>query len=107
MRMVQRLKIVCVALVVTTIALATPCNAQQGSEKEIAAQKKADGDALCRHYAIMRRFKIKDAQEKEAIKTFEGVNESLQELFFEEMGINVIWVDEYSEVPEILRQIKL
>lgn len=40
MRMVQRLKIVCVAMVVATIALATPCNAQQGSEKEIAAQKK-------------------------------------------------------------------
>lgn len=73
---------------------------------EIAGQKKIDGDSLCRHYAIMRRFRIKDAQEKDAIKTFEGVNESLQELFFEEMGINVIWVDDYSEVPEILRQMK-
>lgn len=36
--MVRRLKIVCVALVVATIALATPCYAQ--STKEIEAQKK-------------------------------------------------------------------
>ena len=38
MMMVRRLKIVCVALVVAAIALATPCYAQ--GTKEIEAQKK-------------------------------------------------------------------
>lgn len=73
---------------------------------EIAAQKKTDDDSICRHYAIMRRFRLEDSQEKDTIKSFEGVNESLQESFFEELGINIIWVDEYSEIPEIVKQIK-
>lgn len=72
---------------------------------EIAAQKRPD-DELCRHYAIMRRFKIGDSQEKDTVKSFEGVNESLQESFFAELGINIIWVDEYSEIPKILQRIK-
>ena len=73
---------------------------------EIAAQKKTDDDSICRHYAIMRRFRIGDSQEKNTIKSFQGVNESLQESFFEELGINIIWVDDYSEIPEIVKQIK-
>lgn len=73
---------------------------------EIAAQKRADDDSMCRHYAVMRRFRLGDAQENKTIKSFEGVNESLQESFFEELGINIIWVDDYSEIPEIVKQIK-
>ena len=73
---------------------------------EIAAQKKTDNESICKHYAIMRRFSLKDSTENNTIKSFEGVNESLQESFYQELGINIIWVDEYSEIPEILRQIK-
>ncbi len=73
---------------------------------EIAAQKKTDDDAVCKHYAIMRRFRLGDSQEENTIKSFEGVNEALQESFFAELGINIIWYDEYSEIPRILKQIK-
>ena len=73
---------------------------------EIAAQNKTDEEMRCRHYAIMRRFRIGDTQEKDTIKMFEHVNDSLQESFFGELGINIIWIDEYYEIPEILKQIK-
>ena len=52
------------------------------------------------------RNKIKDSEEVESIKSFERVNESLQESFFKELGINVLWIDEFSEIPILLKQIK-
>lgn len=73
---------------------------------EIAAQKKTENDGECQHYTIMRRFKIKDSEEVESIKSFERVNESLQESFFKELGVNVLWIDEFSEIPILLKQIK-
>lgn len=72
---------------------------------EIATQKEYDGD-LCRHYVIMRRFKIKNSGKSESINRFEYVNESLQENFFKSLGVNVIWVNDYDEIPNLLKQIK-
>ncbi len=73
---------------------------------EIAAKKRLDGEGISKHYAIMRRFTIKNSEEIDSIKSFERVNESLQESFFKEMGINIIWIEEFSEVPIILKKIK-
>ena len=73
---------------------------------EIAAQKRTENDSDCQHYAIMRRFRIKESVEADSIKSFERVNETLQESFFKELGVNVKWIDEYSEIPAILKQIK-
>lgn len=73
---------------------------------EIAAKKRIENDGECQHYVIMRRFKIKDSEEAESIKSFERVNESLQESFFKELGVNVLWIDEFSEIPILLKQIK-
>ena len=73
---------------------------------EIAAQKRTENDGDCQHYAIMRRFRMKESAEVDSIKSFERVNETLQESFFKELGVNVIWIDEFSDIPIILRQIK-
>lgn len=73
---------------------------------EIAVQKRIEEDGMCKHYAIISRFNIKDSEEVDAIKSFERVNESLQESFFRELGINVIWIDTFNEIPIILKQIK-
>ena len=73
---------------------------------EIAAQKKTENDGDCQHYVIMRRFRVKESAETDSIKSFERVNETLQESFFKELGVNVIWIDEFSEIPTILKQIK-
>lgn len=73
---------------------------------EIANQKKSEENAICKHYAIMRRLHINGSEKSDEIKSFEGVNEALQESFFEEIGINVIWIDNYNEIPILLQQIK-
>ena len=73
---------------------------------EIAAQKRTDENEACKHYAIMRRFNVKEPTADVAIKSFEKVNESLQESFFKEIGVNVIWIDEFAEIPILLKQIK-
>lgn len=73
---------------------------------EIATQKNTEGDSICKHYAIMLRFHIQDSENNNALKKFESVNESLQESFFKELGINIIWIDDYSEIPSLLRKIK-
>lgn len=73
---------------------------------EIAAQKRTENDGDCQHYVIMRRFRVKEPAEVESIKSFERVNETLQESFFKELGVNVIWIDEFSEIPVLLKQIK-
>lgn len=73
---------------------------------EVAAQKRTENDGECQHYAIMKRFEIKDVDKSDSIKSFEGVNETLQESFFKELGVNVLWIDEFSDIPTILKQIK-
>ena len=73
---------------------------------EIAALKRTENDEACQHYAIMRRFRLKELAEVDSIKNFERVNETLQESFFKELGVNVIWIDEFEEIPMILKQIK-
>ena len=40
------------------------------------------------------------------LSSFERVNESLQESFFKELGVNVLCIDEFSEIPILLKQIK-
>ncbi len=57
-------------------------------------------------YSIMRRFEIKESKGVDSIKSFERVNETLQESFFKELGINVIWIDKFDEIPNLLKQIK-
>ncbi len=73
---------------------------------EIAAQKIKENDGDCQHYVIMRRFRIKEQAERGSIKSFERVNETLQESLFKELGVNVIWIDEFSEIPALLKKIK-
>ncbi len=63
----------------------------------------------CRHYAIFKRFKTNNKfkkSQKNALIKFEGLNESLQESFFEKLGINILWVDEFDEIPALISKIK-
>ena len=61
---------------------------------------------MCRHYAIMKRFHLVEANDDESIRNFERINESLQESFFNEIGVNIIWIDDYNEIPLLLKKIK-
>jgi len=73
---------------------------------EIAARKRDDLNEECKHYAIMKRFKITNTKLSKAINKFESVNDLLQEAFFKELGVNILWIDDYKEIPNLLKKIK-
>ena len=70
---------------------------------EISMFKSGDKEK-CNHYAIMRRFKINS--NTKSILDFENVNEALLESFYRDLGINILWVNDYTEIPELLKKIK-
>ncbi len=73
---------------------------------EIAAAKRQSDNGKCRHYAIMRRLKLSEVEINPSIDRFKMVNDVLQEHFFSELDLNIIWVDEFNEIPELLKKIK-
>lgn len=71
---------------------------------DIAAKKEIN--EKCKHYAIMKRFAMNKTKEDERIKKFEQIIEELQETFYKALGVNIIWIDDYNEIAEILEKIK-
>lgn len=64
-----------------------------------------------RHYAIMKKDDfIKDSDDMEikenVLSSFNIINSDLQEKFFEQLGINIIWVEDYNEIPDIIESIR-
>lgn len=64
-----------------------------------------------KHYVLLKRQLFIETNSdgntrKDILKTFTVVNQDLQESFFRELGLNVIWFDEYSEIPKILDSIR-
>lgn len=60
-----------------------------------------------RHYAFLKRDRIglkSDSKEKheELLSLYQRIDDNIREGYFRELGLNVIWVDEYEEIPEIL-----
>ncbi|SFM04900.1 SIR2 family protein [Halanaerobium salsuginis] len=77
---------------------------------DIAMRKQEDSD-LCKHYVILKMKSISEKAKKKGdldvdnIEKFDLVNRKLQEEFFKELGLNVIWVEEHKEIPEIIAKI--
>lgn len=72
---------------------------------DIAAQKNVDDS--CNHYAFLKRAKLETKPNgRNDLKNFELVNEELQESFFRELGVNIIWYDDHNEIPKLLKTIK-
>ncbi|MFE4569700.1 SIR2 family protein [Paenibacillus chitinolyticus] len=75
------------------------------------AVRKQESD-LCKHYVILKRElyskkKINDSNiDAKNIEKFDIVNHKLQEEYYKELGLNVIWVDDFKEIPTILKRIR-
>lgn len=66
---------------------------------------------LKKHYAIMKKADfIKDSDDMEIkgeiLSSFNVINTDLQEKFFEQLGIKVIWIENYNEIPDIIENIR-
>lgn len=73
---------------------------------DIASQKNRLNNNGCRHYAIMKTTNFDNNGTNKNIQKFNNVNEKLQETFFREMDVNIVWINEYKEIPEIIKSIK-
>ena len=70
------------------------------------------GNNISKHFAFLRRINIEEFAE--ANKSLHSISlqtsflerhHNLQELMFSELGINVIWFEEFEELPKLLTQL--
>ena len=61
-----------------------------------------------RHFALLRRPKIEKTEELSRfdIETYVKIDMSIKERCFSMMGINIIWLDDFKEISDILHWIK-
>lgn len=72
---------------------------------EIASRKSPEP----KHYAILKRHTTSSRNikvGKKALDTYINVDQELQEESYKELGVRIIWVDDYKEIPQILREIR-
>lgn len=63
-----------------------------------------------RHYAFMKRVKIETEkadkeQNKNIFEIYQRIDDNIQAAYYKELGLNIIWVDEYEEIPDILNSL--
>lgn len=64
-----------------------------------------------KHFAFLKKQIFKNNNEKISIDdsiivSFEISNQELLEKYYEDLGVEIIWVDDYSEIPKIIKIIK-
>lgn len=77
---------------------------------DIAVRKQESN--VCKHYVILKReiyhknvLNGNNINDKN-IRKFDIANQKLKEEYYKELGLNVIWVDDYKEIPQILNRIR-
>ena len=63
-----------------------------------------------RHYVILRKNKIEmedqSQHSKKLLSVYQRIDDNIREGFFRELGLNIIWVDSYQDIPGILVSLK-
>jgi len=75
---------------------------------DIAARK----TEVAKHFVVLKKStftkNIKSVENirEDMIQKFAVVDEKLKEKSFQELGLNIIWVEDYGEIPKILDSIR-
>lgn len=70
-----------------------------------------NGNPNTNHYAFLKRVSLNEISSKKenestmVEESFLKRHHNLQELIFKELGVNVIWFEEFEELPELLNQL--
>ncbi|NPV62933.1 MAG: hypothetical protein HPY61_09945 [Methanotrichaceae archaeon] len=65
-----------------------------------------------KHYVILERQEFKLSSDTsneirdETLREFANIHQKLQEQSFQELGLNIIWIESYDEIPAILESIR-
>lgn len=67
----------------------------------------ARNDESPRHYAFLKKKKIKGAEDggtvnKEILEIYQTIDDNIQTAYYKNLGLNIIWIDEFDEIPKIL-----
>ena len=67
-------------------------------------------EEMPRHFAILKRNEIKNnnlvsKSDRELLEIYQRIDNNIQVGYYQELGLNIIWIDDYSEIPEILERI--
>lgn len=58
-----------------------------------------------RHYAFLKRNKIKknnEAINEDVMKIYKAIDDNIQTAYYKKLGLNIIWIDDFEEIPNIL-----
>lgn len=67
----------------------------------------ARNDESPRHYAFLRKKKISNKRNgenvnKDILELYQKIDDNIQAAYYKKLGLNIIWIDEFDEIPEIL-----
>ncbi|WP_405143649.1 SIR2 family protein [Paenibacillus sp. FSL H7-0942] len=77
---------------------------------DIAVRKQEEN--LYKHFVFMKRESyVREEYDQTninntSIEKFDVVNQKLQEDYYKELGLNIVWYDSYKEIPNLIKQIK-
>lgn len=71
------------------------------------AMRKRTGDE-CQHYAILKKetLIVDSESNNSSISNFSSVNNGIQEEVLKELGVNIIWVNDHDDIPELIKSIR-
>ena len=60
-----------------------------------------------RHYAFLKKKKVKEKRNDEAVnkdvlELYQRIDDNIQTAYYKKLGLNIIWIDEFEEIPHIL-----
>ena len=66
------------------------------------------GDETPRHYAFLKKNKIckknnSQAVDEKIIEIYQKIDDNIQTAYYQKLGLNIIWIDDFGEIPTILK----
>ena len=60
-----------------------------------------------RHFAFLRRNNVANngKVDQKALELYKDIDASLRERYYAALGLNIIWIDNFDEIPQILRSL--
>lgn len=63
-----------------------------------------------RHYAFMKKDKLNSKENKKRVNSdileiYQRIDDNIQTSYYSKLGLNIIWVDQYEDIPKILNNL--
>lgn len=63
-------------------------------------------DESPRHYAFLKKKKINnETTNKRILRIYQRIDDNIQTAYYKSLGLNIIWIDDFKEIPDILNKL--